>query len=176
RDPVADAAVEIGQAVGVDPGQLPAGYLPLPADLAAQAVATAKIIRTMTEPVDVGSGGPTTVQPSAPTTVAPAPVARPVRPSGGASTTATTTPIQEPTTSVPETTVPTTTVATTTTTTTVVATPTTAPPSLTPSEAMPGSRYAIAGLGAAAAASALVALEITKRARRAGGAEQAVAL
>lgn len=142
-----------GQVSGLELGQLPRGYVPLTDTLAAAAVDAAHAIRSM-QPVPTTS---TTV-----TTIADAPNDWSGGSSSGGGSASVTTPVD------------TTPVATTVdiTTTTVGATATTALPTTTTLTATPpvngrGGRYAMYGLTMTFAGSALGALEITKRPRRA---------
>jgi len=157
-------AAGAGQVPGLELGQLPRGYAPLPAALKSQALATASTVRTM-QPIPTTT---TTVEPSTTvvSTTAPAttqPVTYPV-------TTPYVPPTTEPTTIASQ--APTTTAAVTTTTrpsttTTAPAVTTTTVAELTPTDPAVRGRFALPGLGFAAAGSALGALEITKRPRRA---------
>lgn len=162
-------AISAGQVSGPLVGQLPPGYLPLPAALQQRAGVALSEIRTVTAPTTTT----TTVRPVVSTTVRP--VTFPTyRPTGGGSsntvpTATTTAPVDETTTTTTEvideteesssTTSSSVPVDTTSPTTTIV--PVTAPVDA------PGMRLAVAGLGVVAIGSALGALELTKRARRA---------
>ena len=155
-----------GQVQGSLIGQLPIGYLPLPAALQQRAVAALNEIRTLTPTTTTT----TTVRPNPPTVRPPTfPTTRP--PTLGTVPTVTTgAPLEETTTT-------TTTIAgeeteeSTSTTSTTAPVDTTAPTTtiqpVTAPVDPPGMRLAVAGLGVLAIGSALGALEITKRARRA---------
>jgi hypothetical protein len=172
-----DYAAGPGQVIGTDVGQLPTGFLPLPDALKSQTQAAANQVRTLTPPPP----------PAPPTTVAavptlPAPTAVSVfRPTTTRAPVTVAAPVVDTTVPVPETTTPPTTVAETTTT-TVPATTTTTQPTLaqagpvpetprpvTAATEAPKARFVMAGMGIVSLASALLALEITKRARRASG-------
>ncbi|MDP2292127.1 MAG: hypothetical protein Q8M22_13130 [Actinomycetota bacterium] len=149
-----DYATGPGQTPGLELGQLPAGYAPLPANLRAQATEAANQIRTM---VATPTPPPSTTPTVRPTTGATPRTTRPV----------TTTPTV--------TTAPPTTVAPTSTTTTTTVPPVDdevdeprpdASPVLTPFVELAHSRYVVPGLGGVALGSALGVLEITKRPRR----------
>ncbi len=152
-----------GQAPGVERGELPPGYAPLPADLQAQTLASAGQVRTLV------------------------PVPVPVPP---VTTTTTTTTVPRRTTSTtPQATVPATQPAPATTTATTIvavgAVTTLAPVKEEPEQAGPTiitpivevarSRFAVPGLGAVVLGSALGVLEITKRPRRRQAAAAATA-
>lgn len=174
-----DYAAGPGQVVGNEVGQLPAGYLPLPGALAAQTRAAAAQVRTMQPPAPTTTTSTTTLPPptSAPTVVRP--VSRPVTSRPPVTVAG---PVVDTTLGVLDTTPPTTAEETSTTTTvsTTVAptttslgeqagpTTTVAPP-VTPAAAPTKARYVMAGMGIVSLLSALGALEITKRARRAQG-------
>jgi hypothetical protein len=176
-----DYAAGPGQVVGTDVGQLPAGYLPLPAALATQTRAAAVQVRTMQPPAPTTTTSTTTVPP---TTSAPA-VSRPVsRPVSTRPPVTVSGPVVDTTLAVLDTTPPTSVEDSTTTTTevsTTVAPTTTLPsvdqqgpattvaPAVTPAAAPTKARYVMAGMGIVSLLSALGALEITKRARRANG-------
>ena len=163
-----------GQVPGLDLGQLPRGYAPLPGNLCAQSSVAADIVRTLVlihvpaaEPPTTTSPPPTTpaaTTPEVATLPAASPRATTSKPT--ASTSPTTTTTTEP--------LVTTTTSPSTTTTTVVPTSpsttspttTTAAPRLTPDVKVAGSRYAVPALGILALSSGLGALEITKRPRR----------
>jgi hypothetical protein len=159
-----------GQTPGINVGQLPLGYVPLPQVLAARTAAAAETVRTLTAPP------PTT------TTIRPVTTQRPTNPYRPPSTlpsvvttletipSATTTSEPSPsstTTSEPE---DGGTAAGSTTTSTVLPAETTTPSTtvapVTAPVDPPGTRMAVLGLGVVAVGSALGALEITKRARR----------
>ncbi len=162
-------AISAGQVSGPLVGQLPPGYLPLPAALQQRAGVALSEIRTVTAPTTTT----TTVRPVVSTTIRP--VTFPTyRPTGGGSsntvpTATTTAPVDETTTTTTEvideseesssTTSSSAPVDTTSPTTTIVP--------VTASVDAPGMRLAVAGLGVVAIGSALGALELTKRARRA---------
>lgn len=168
-----DFAATTGQAPGFEVGDLPRGYLPLPGSLAAVTTAAAQSVRNVAPPP------PTTTTAVVPTTF-PRPITVPTfRPTGGGGVipvpTATTALPEESTTTTTTTEVPDVVEETSSTSTsTTVPVDTTAPPTtLQPVTApvdAPGMRLAVAGLGFLAVGSALGALEITKRARRAPGA------
>ena len=141
-------AVGPGQVVGVQAGQLPRGYAPLPSALKAQSDAAIAQVLSM-PPV------PTTTV----TTQSEPPVTTRRTSSGGGGTTAEPPPVTEETTPV-EVSTTTTTSSAPTTTTTIAAVP-------TPSVNVGGGRYTVVGLGIAALGSAMGALEISKRPRRA---------
>ena len=143
-----DYAVGAGQVPGLELGQLPRGYVPLPANLASQASTVAELVRTLVaappEP--------------APTVTTPTTVKRPFKAPA----------VTTPTTAAPPAEVP---VSTEPPTTTTVPTPTTEQVSPIPGPATPAtspapSRYAVPGLTVLTLGSALGALEITKRPRR----------
>ncbi|MEY4175380.1 MAG: hypothetical protein RI900_2545, partial [Actinomycetota bacterium] len=157
-------AVTDGQVPGLDFGKLPRGYTALPDSLRSEALSAATKVRTL-RPT------PTTTTTVASNTVYRPPVTFDYGDGGGGFTTDTT-----PFDTTPLPTDTTTEVASSTsvvsTTTTVVggggAGPTsTVPAVLTPRVDPPGNRYAVLGLGLLAVGSALAALEITKRPRRA---------
>ena len=157
-----DYAVGPGQVPGLNLGQLPRGYVPLPDTLKAQATAIAERIRTLVAVPDqttTTTAAPTTSTDAAPTVTTPRP--KPSRPSV----------VAPPPTLAPITTEPVTTVPTVTTTTVDVAdqpAPST-PTVLTPIVGLARSRYAVPGLAIVALGSALGALEVTKRPRRRRG-------
>ncbi len=152
-----DYASGPGQVTGDELGQLPPGYVPFPAGLAAQAASASQQILTMVAPPEPPPPtSTTTVVASAPTGTTPRSGTRSSNTT--ATTTATTTSTESTTTSVP-----------TTGTSVQVTTATTAPPApviTTPTTEPVGSRYAVPGLGVVALGSALGALEVTKRPRR----------
>ncbi len=161
-------AISSGQVLGPQVGQLPPGYLPLPPALQQRAAAALNEIRTVTAPTTTT----TTVRPVV-TTIRPVtfPTYRP--PTGGSSitvpTATTAAPVEESTTTTTE--VDDETGDSSSTTSSTVPTDTSAPtttvqPVTAPVDA-PGMRLAVAGLGVVALGSALGALELTKRARRA---------
>jgi hypothetical protein len=167
-----DYASGPGQVTGLDLGQLPRGYAPLPSSLRAQSASAADIVRTLVavhppapEPSTTTSEPPTT--PVAPTPTAATPTASP-RATKSKTTTST-----NPTTTttvllVTSTTGPgvTTTTEVPTASTTSPTTTTTISPGLTPDIQVAGTRFAVAALGVLALGSGLGALEITKRPRR----------
>ena len=141
-------AVGPGQVVGVQAGELPRGYAPLPTALRAQtATAIAQVLSMPPVPT-------TTV-----TTQSEPPVTTRRTSSGGGATTAEPPPVTEETTPVD--------VSTTTTTSPAPSTTTTVAAVPTPSVNVGGGRYTVVGLGIAALGSAMGALEISKRPRRA---------
>jgi len=167
-------AAGAGQTPGQSNGELPRGYVPLPDAMKAQAAQAAATVRTMVAPTPTTTV-PSTTPPAPPTTSR---VTVTIRPSSSTPRpSATTTPMPETST---ETTVP-------TDDTTTVPTETTVPPSTTTSTTevesggpaptttvavtagadVPPGRFMVVGLGVAALGSALGALEISKRARRA---------
>lgn len=160
-----DYAAGPGQVIGLELGQLPLGYAPLPADLQVQALAAAEQVRTMTAPVAVTT---TTTVPVAtsPPQVPPATVRS--TPRTNSSRTTPTVPVTVPVES--STTEVTTTTEGATTTTEVLdeadEPPTKAPLVLTPFVELARSRFAVPGIGVMALGSALGVLEITKRPRR----------
>jgi hypothetical protein len=177
-----------GQSPGFDFGELPLGYVPLPQALRDQAIATAKVVRDPSSLV--ASAAPTTTVPAATApTVGPATslatggTSRPTsngstsRPSTGTSTGSGTGAVVTESSVPPTDTTPSTDVAVAeeTPATTVVEqsdTPTASTtPALTPPLDLPKSRYLVVGLGVLALLSALFALEITKRTRRASAAD-----
>jgi hypothetical protein len=141
-----------GQVPGLELGQLPRGYTPLPASLKAQAAAAVTQITTITAPP--------------PSTDAPLTTVR-QRTSGGTSSGSFTPPPPASEDTQPTTAPSTTTAAPTS---TIVTTPTEPAPTTTDAitlGATPStSRFAVPGLGLMALGSALGALEITKRPRR----------
>jgi len=147
-----DYAVGAGQVAGIEVGQLPRGYAPLPGSMISAALTAAETIRTM-PPVPTttttvlasggggsGSGGGGYVPPPAPDTTAVV------------------------TTSVPDAST-----STTTTSAPSVTSTTTASAAPTPPVGGGSGRYAVYGLGITMAGTALGALEITKRPRRRTG-------
>lgn len=161
-----DYAAGPGQAVGLEIGQLPRGFAPLPAALKAQATAAAKAIRELkpaTTPVDPPAGSPTTTASPTNAMAATAEETAPASfasPGGGGQSSAAAAP------SPPEQPPPASTPATTATT----RPPATRPTLFTPVVAMAGSRFVLPGLLGVALLSALGVLEITKRPRRVPGA------
>ena len=162
-------AISEGQKLGPRVGSLPSGFLPLPPALAERAGVALNEIRTLTAVPTTT----TTVRPPTPSTNRPVtfPTFRP--PSAGSFNTA---PPVTPTAPLEESTTTTTTEveddetdSTSTSTTAPVDTtaPTTTIQPVTAPVDPPGMRLAVAGLGIVAIGSALGALEITKRARRA---------
>ncbi len=164
-----DYAAGPGQVIGTQVGQLPRGYAPLPADLVSQAAVAANAVRTMTPAppptAPVTTAPPDTAPPDAPATVTQSP------PSSGRRPSSTTPP--PPASTVPDavtTTIPelATTATDVTTTATEVTTTTVAPASAVTASTPPSrARFAVVGLGIAAMGSAIGALEISKRPRRA---------
>jgi hypothetical protein len=168
------AAAE-GQVVGPDLGQLPPGYVPLPASLKELTAAAAATVSTITAPAPTTT---TTAPPATTTTVvasSPGTVFRPSTSGSRPVTTSATVPAPPTETTVDP--ASTTTIAATTTTTeqrtttsasapaeTVAPTTTLAP--VTPPVPTSPVRFVMAGMGVLSLASALVALEITKRTRR----------
>ncbi len=163
-----------GQVSGLDLGQLPGGYAPLPDNLRAQTEIAADIVRTLVVvrvPTTTPSTTTTTTQP--PTTVAssPAEVTTPAvtRTTAARTTTATTVASVTTESAVTTTTSPSTTTTegpATTTTTTPTTTTITSPPGLTPDVEVAGSRFAAPALGILALSSGLGASVMTKRPRR----------
>jgi hypothetical protein len=159
-----DYAGGAGQVPGLELGQLPRGYAPLPAVLKSQTLAAAVQVRTMTPPPPTTTTTESTTTTAAPTTTAAVTYPPTVPPTG--------TPTVSPTTATPTTSaVTTTSTKSTTTTTDVPATTTTTPATtttlaLTPVDPAVRGRFALPGLGFAAVGSALGALELTKRPRR----------
>jgi hypothetical protein len=146
-------ATTSGQVPGLELGQLPRGYTPLPANLRAKATAASSQITTITAP-------PTTTE-AAVVTVRP-------RSSGGNSSGGTFSPTPPAAEDTTPTSTPTSTAIAPST--TVVTSPTEPAPTTTDAitlGATPStSRFAVPGLGLMALGSALGALEITKRPRR----------
>lgn len=199
-----DYAAGPGQVAGLELGQLPRGYTPLPDTLRAQTGAAATAVRSMVAtPTETTTSVPTTdsTTPLPSTTVETTPLATtptaetvssdaepytPATPttvrrgasgSGPSSVTIPAGPIVVSSETAPETTsplnVPSSQPDSSTTTTTAAAdvadTPVAQAPSvITPVLDLAKSRYAVPGLGVMALSSALCALEITKRPRRAG--------
>jgi hypothetical protein len=173
-----DYSSTTGQVPGFALGNLPPGYVPLPDDLRAQTNAAAVSVRTL-KPVAVVDPTPTTTTTSVPTTSPPPPttpflptgnptsnfpgsVFVPTSPGGGTATD----PVSQTTVAAPAEPPPPTT-AVETTVVPVGDEPIEERPSiLTPLLAVGRSRYAVPALGVVAVASALGALEITKRPRR----------
>jgi hypothetical protein len=151
-----DFATKGGQVPGLDFGQLPRGYVPLPADLKAKAATAVTQITTITAPPE------TTEATDAPVTTVRQ------RPSSSGSGGGSFTPAPPVSEDSQAATVPPTTLAAPTT--TIVTTPTEPAPTTTNAitlGATPStSRFAVPGLGLMALGSALGALEITKRPRR----------
>lgn len=163
-----DYATGLGQQPGLDLGQLPRGYVSMPAALRAQAAVASNAVRTL-EPTP-----PTTTTTATTTTVVAAPVNSPtvVRQSQTTTRTPSATPTNTGTT-LAEVELPTeTTVAAVTTTTAEVELDeadipaSTVPTVVTPFVNLARSRFVVPGLGAMALASAVGVLEITKRPRR----------
>jgi hypothetical protein len=191
-----DYAVTAGQTPGFDFGELPIGYTPLPPAMREQALAATKVIRDPASlvPVAPNTTSTTIATASAPGTnsssssgagagsnATPPATGRPnsgtsSRPSSGASTVTvappTDTSIAEvaPVTSQPVDAE----VAPVTTVLGDVTPATTAPPPVTAPLDLPASRFLVVGLGVLALLSALFALEITKRTRRATAADAPV--
>jgi hypothetical protein len=166
-----DYATGNGQVAGLDLGQLPRGYAPLPDKLRAQAaVAEQAVMQLKPAPVPSASEVPTTTQPPA-TTQPAAPVVTTKPRAKAAPKPAATTTTAAPTTTEAATTTTTSPPTTTTepTTTTTTPTTTTTIPTLTPGVEVAGSRFVVPGLGILALGSGLSALEITKRPRRRRG-------
>jgi len=161
-----------GQVVGNNLGQLPPGYVPLNAELVAQAAAAAQTVRNLQPPAPVPAPAGTAAPPVAETTLAPAvapTMSTPVGAATGSSRAATTTTISAP----PETTVAAEEgVAVVETDEAAVETDGAAAAEArrkvtsTPSESVGPIRVAVPVLGAMALASALMALELTRRPRR----------
>jgi hypothetical protein len=151
-----DYATGAGQAAGLDLGQLPRGYVPLPSALQSQAAAAADTVRTIAAAPPSTTTTTVVTQPTrTPTATTPRPISTPVT----ATTVAT------------GTTVPPQTSVDAATTTTVPAdgagTPVaTASPVITPVTKLTRNRFVVPGLGVMAMVSALGVLEITKRPRR----------
>lgn len=180
-------AVGPGQEPGLRPGQLPAGYAPLPTALQQHAALVSLVIRNAERPP---APPPTTTTTTTTTTTSPPPTTvaattTTTTATTSSSTTTTTRPRRSgsATTVPPRTTTtrpPATTAGPTTTTSPAAAPPTTAPAApvdteepppdevtpATPFQALGRNRYAVPGLGAIALSSGLGALEITKRPRR----------
>jgi len=190
-------AVGPGQTPGFGFGQLPIGYAPLPQQLRDQAIATAGVVRDpsslipapppsapttdTTAPIAVPSGAPSPSAGGASNPAASSALPSAGRPNSGgggapgtspsSGTSETSVPSSEvpPSSDMPATSVPTdegespvTTVDTG-----EEAPPTTTAVALTPGDKLPKARFIVVGLGAMALLSALAALEITKRTRRA---------
>ena len=166
-----------GQVSGLDLGQLPRGYAPLPnvlraqSELAADVVRTLVVVRQPSPEVSTTSTTTTTQVPTTqassppePTTPSTTPRVSTSKPTTGSTIASVTTVPAATTTTSPSTDTTTTTEAPTTSTT--VPTTTTTPPGLTPDVKVAGSRFAVPALGVLALGSGLGALEITKRPRR----------
>ena len=157
-----------GQVPGLELGQLPRGYAPLPSGLQAQALAAAIQIRTLTAPIDAVS--PTTIVAVTTQATSPANITNTVRRNANQSSNVV------PVNSLPPSTEPVTTELAGSSATTTVAVvppvdeadvPKESPSTvMTPFVDVARSRYAVPGLGAMALGSALGVLEITKRPRR----------
>lgn len=161
-----------GQVSGLDLGQLPRGYAPLPDNLRAQTALAADIVRTLVV-VRVPTTTPSTTTTQVPTTVAssPAEVTTPAVTRTTAARTTTDTTVASVTTdsAVTTTTGPsstTTTVEGAATTTTTAPTTTTTVPGLTPEIQVAGSRFAVPALGVLALGSGLGVSAMNKRPRR----------
>jgi hypothetical protein len=169
-----------GQVSGFAPGDLPPGYVPLPASLVARTAETARLVREMVAPPEppptTVPETTTTTQPTttpAPTTTTTEPTTTTTtRPRSGSGTTTTT---RAPSTTT--TVVAAETVAPETSTTVAATTPPPPPaepeepesPGITPATpimALGRNRLAVPGLGVVALGSGLGALEITKRPRK----------
>ena len=163
-----------GQEPGLDLGQLPGGYAPLPSNLRTQSAVAADIVRTLVlvhPPAPPSTTTTTTPPPTTPAATTPqsatpsaTPRATTPKPSATTSATTSTTEPAVTTTTTPST--PTTTEAPAPSTTVPETTTTTISPGLTPTTEVAGSRFAVAGLGILALGSGLGALEITKHPRR----------
>jgi hypothetical protein len=176
-----DYAAGPGQVAGAELGQLPVGYLPLPAELKQQAAAAATTVRTLTAPPPPS----TTVPPTSP------PASNPAESTGsgstgsgstGSGTAQRTTRKAAALVVVPAADAPVGSDAPTTTSTPAAVDdkPAAAPVDkssklITPILSLGRSRYAVPGLAIVALGSLLGALEITKRPRRNGGAHAAQA-
>lgn len=182
-----------GQVTGREPGRLPVGYVPLPAPLQDAALTAATSVRELVPPPPEPEPTPTTttVVPDTTSTVPattttnptgafPNPVAAPARPASTTNRTPTANASPPTTTTAPPT-------ATSAPPDETPATEVTEPPSTsqpdietstttatTPSTSSPANRLAVPALGALAIASALGALEISKRPRRAMSPEHSV--
>ena len=158
-------AVGAGQTPGLELGQLPRGYAPLPSDLQVQALTAANQIRTLAPVPEV----PVTTTTTTAASVAPPSNNQVSAPRTTARNTTTATPATTPVT------VPASTDGVDTTSTTTSSAPTTvdeadepvAPPTvLTPFVGLTRSRYAVPGIGALALGSAWGVMEISRRPRR----------
>ena len=142
-----DYVTDEGQVAGLEPGELPNGYTPLPAALKAQAAEAATLIRTMEAP----PAAPAEPGPTDPSSSSAFPTSS--GPSGSSSARATTTTapaaIQTELAAAPS---------------EVASTPEAGP--LTPILALARSRYFLLVLAVLALGSTVIALEITKRPRR----------
>ncbi len=162
-----------GQVSGLDLGQLPRGYAPLPDNLRAQTAVAADIVRTLVA-VRVPTTTPsTTTTTQVPTTVAssPAEVTTPAvtRTTATRTTTATTVASVTTESAATTTTGPSATTTATegpATTTTTTPSTTTTSPGLTPGVEVAGSRFAVPALGILALGSGFGASAMTKRPRR----------
>ncbi|HEX9339459.1 MAG TPA: hypothetical protein VF892_26385 [Pseudonocardiaceae bacterium] len=94
-----DYAAGPGQTAGVEPGQLPGGYLPLPASLRAQATAAAAALRAGTSPATGTTPATDNGTPSLPDNVSPAGTGNTPAAPGAASTSPTRQPGGTPSTS-----------------------------------------------------------------------------
>jgi hypothetical protein len=203
-----DYASGPGQTVGFDRGNLPLGYVPLPAVLRSQAQAASQLIRTLQPPSSSTATTTTTtvVTATTPVVTTTTTVVDTTTTVVDTTTTVGTTNPNRPTNTTisvtrPRPTTPTTSMAEaeTTTTTVVASTTSSTPPSttavdsggpvpstsvpvpstsvsVTPGSAVPPGRFAVLAVGVAALASALGALEISKRARRAAVSPETSAL
>ncbi|MGB8861733.1 MAG: hypothetical protein WCC60_20935, partial [Ilumatobacteraceae bacterium] len=158
-----------GQVPGLELGQLPRGYAPLPTDLQVQAMSAAGQIRTITAPVEETTTTAVVTTTTAPVVTAAPPLTQQTTRSTPRSNPPTATQAT-PAATVPAVTEPVVTEASTTTVPAAVdeadIPKATAPLVLTPFVALAKSRFAVPGLGAMALSSALGVLEITKRPRR----------
>jgi hypothetical protein len=142
-----DYAAGAGQVAGLDPGQLPLGYAPLPSDLKASAVAAAKTVREMQAPADPSPSSSDTVDQSSSGSTSALQTTQRRSSSAASSSPAADDPTPAAVTDV------------------AASTPQDAGP-LTPILALARSRFFIPALGVLLILACLGALEITKRPRR----------
>jgi hypothetical protein len=169
-----DYAADPGQVSGLQLGQLPQGYAPLPLSMRFQALIAAEIVRNLVlAPTPTTTTSTTTTTTTTSTTLA---TTASSSSTGNSATTprSTTTPAATQTASATTTVPPTSTESANTTlpptdtesATTTVPPTTTAVPKKTPGLSLGRNRLAVPGIGILALGSALGALEITKRPRR----------
>ena len=162
-----------GQVPGLDLGQLPRGYAPLPSNLRTQSAVAADIVRTLVVVHPPAPQTPTTssqppAAPAATTPQAATPSATPraTTPKPSSPTSATTSTTEPAVTTTTSPTTPTTTEASVPSTTIPDTTTTTISPGVTPNTGVAGTRFAVPALGMLVLGSGLGALEITKHPRR----------